>query len=296
LRSIVQQQGGNYEIVICDDGSAKKDFSFLPAFFEKYGIQNYKIVENEVNQGTVRNCLSGVMAASGEYVFLTSPGDLLFDDSVIRDFYQFAQKNKVEMCFGNAIYYRDENGIAKQTRTVGKPEIPQIYGLKVPLSIAKASYANGNWVIGASYFRKREMALKYFAEIAETSVYMEDTTSTAFALVDGIRLWYYDRNMIWYEDGAGVSTTGDQKWRTILQKDLTKSLEKLKMLHVGDAYADVMYQNCCIQNAYKRIIYKWCHHPGIMSLVMLGRLTMRRRKLSCSPADLERLESQLYDR
>ncbi len=293
LRSIAKQRGGSYEIIICDDGSARKDFSFLPDFFEEYGIQNYKLIENVVNQGTVRNCLSGIQAASGEYVFLTSPGDLLFDDSVIHDLYCFSKENEVELCFGNAVFYRNENGIVELTRTQGKPAIPQVYGLKVPVSIAKANYFNGNWVIGASCFRRREMALAYFTKIAETAVYMEDTTSTAFALVDGVRLCYYDRNMIWYEDGAGVSTTGDQRWREILQRDLVKSVEKLKKLHAEDAYVDVMYQNCKITNPYRRIIYKLCHHPGIMSLVMLSKLTMRRRKLYCCQADLERLKNQI---
>jgi len=293
LESIVVQRGVEHEIIICDDGSSNKPFSFLPLFFEQHHFDRYKLIENVSNEGTVKNCLKGIQAASGEFVFLTSPGDLLFDDYVMRDFYCFSKKNCVEVCFGNAVFYRNCNGTVEITRTTGKPSNPYIYDRKMPHAVVKANFFHGDWMIGASYFRERKMALDSFSQITDTSVYMEDTTSTAFALAKGVRLCYYDRNIIWYEDGTGISTAKNQKWKMILQQDLVLTVEKLKQYYAKDPYVDVMYYNCKENNRKKRIFFKLLFHPGIMGMVFLSKMIAKPKKVSCLQSDLERLGRQM---
>lgn len=295
LKSIVDQLEIDFEIIICDDGSAQKDFSYLPAYFEKYNFTHYKLIENEINKGTVKNCLSGIREASGEYVFSTSPGDMLFDRYVLRDFYRFSKQNNVKICFGNAIFYRENNGNVELTRKTGKPDNPQVYNCNNPGFLIKANFFHGNWIIGASYFRRREMAVEYFSQIEDTAIYMEDTTSTAFALASGEGLCYYDRNIVWYEDGTGISTTGDRKWEKALWQDIMKSVEKLKRIHVKNPYVDVMYQNCAESNRMRRIVYKLLNHPWIMCLVFMSRLLVRPKPITCSSSDINNLKMQLEE-
>ncbi|MBO7258403.1 MAG: glycosyltransferase family 2 protein, partial [Alphaproteobacteria bacterium] len=115
LEAAVRQRDVSVEIILSDDGSVKKDFSFLPEFFAQWNFTDYKVVENPQNRGTVYNCYAGVCASSGEYVFLTSPGDILFDDTTMSRFYRFAAQRQAQLCFGNAVRYALVEGQVQRT-------------------------------------------------------------------------------------------------------------------------------------------------------------------------------------
>lgn len=292
LKAAAAQRDVEFEIIISDDGSAQKDFSFLPSFMESLGVKQYQLLDHIENRGTVQNCLSAVKAATGEYVFLTSPGDYLFDDCVLRDFYRFALERRIPLCFGNAVFYNAENGVPNITREFGTPACPQLYGPNATAAQVKTCFFGGNWIIGASYFRLRSLALKYLEKIADTSVYMEDTTSTAFALTAGEPLAYYDRNMVWYEDGTGVSTGSNSKWDRLLRQDLLRSFTKLKERYPADPYVDLAFRNASQTNRIKRIAGNLLHHPTILAQLAFLRKT-KKKPIVCTQADLQRLSALL---
>ena len=89
LKQICRQENVSFEVIITDDASSKKDFSHLGEFFKNNGFENFKILEHNENVGTVKNCLSALNEAKGKYVFITSPGDILFDKNTLSDFYNF---------------------------------------------------------------------------------------------------------------------------------------------------------------------------------------------------------------
>ena len=276
------------EIIVSDDGTPDADFSWLPDFFQAHGIRNYKILQNPRNKGTVQNCLSAVRAARGKYVFLTSPGDLLFDENVLADFWRFAEENRCDACFGNALFYSAE-GSPRLTREVCSPPRPRLYAPGTAPATRKAAFFGGDWIIGAVYFRSREFALTYLEAISDTSVYMEDTTSTAFALADGRDLLYFDRNMVWYEDGTGMSTGKSELWKTRLDTDLTKSFTKLKKLHPVDPFVDIALCNMTEKHAAKRIMIKLLRHPLAMLRILRARKACPSQFIRCTDGDLERL-------
>ena len=112
LAAAIKQKNVCFEIIISDDGSANKDYSFLPEFMKDNGFLQYTLLEHPENRGTVQSCLDAVETARGEFVFLTSPGDFLYDETALLDLYEFAKKNAAPLCFGNAVYYRaDESGV-----------------------------------------------------------------------------------------------------------------------------------------------------------------------------------------
>ena len=292
LAAITTQRSVDLEIIISDDGSSKKDFSFLSTYMDSLNTKNYQLLEHTTNRGTVANCLSAVKAAMGEYIFFTSPGDLLFDEYVLRDFYQFAKQNHTPLCFGNVVFYNLTADGPKITREFGTPAHPQLYKSGISLSQNETAFFGGNWVIGASYFRSRDIALKYLEKISDSSVYMEDTPSTAFALADGLRLSYFDRNILWYEDGSGVSTGTNNKWEFLLKKDLQLSLSKLKAHYPANPYIDIAYRNATIDNRNKRILGNLLRHP-----ITMLRLAFYKRypnkPIIYSKADLDHLNQLL---
>jgi len=295
LTAAAAQQDVDFEIIISDDGSARKDFSFLPDFMDSLGMKQYQLLDHKENRGTVQNCLRAVKAASGEYVFLTSPGDYLFDDYVLRDFYRFAKKNDVPVCFGNAVFYNTEGGTPNTTRTFGCPACPQLYAPNASAAQVNTCFFGGTWIIGASYFRLRSLTLACLEEIADTSVYMEDTPSTAFALAAGEHLCYYDRNVVWYEDGTGVSTGGNEKWDRLLRQDILHSFTKLKDRYPKNPYVDIAYRNISQTNRVKRIAGNFVQHPKIMARLAILRKT-KKKAIICTQTDLQRLSALLENK
>lgn len=288
LTAAANQLDVELEIIISDDGSTQKDFSFLPDFMKARGVMNFQLLEHNKNRGTVKSCLSAVEAASGEYVFLTSPGDFLFDAYVLRDFYRFAKDHNCTLCFGNAAFYRSENGSLTITRTYGSPSQPQLYAPEASLAQVKTCFFGGSWIIGASYFRQRQLALTCLESICDTAVYMEDTPTTAFALAAGERLCYFDRNVVWYEDGSGVSTSSNDKWKRLLKQDVALSFSKLKDMYPHDPYVDIAFCNATENNRVKRILRKFLRHPIIMSRLAFCRKA-KKTAIHCTEEDMTQL-------
>ena len=293
LSAAVAQQGVEVEIIISDDGSAQKDFGFLPAFFAAHHFCNWQLVENPENRGTVHNCFAGVSAASGEFVFLTSPGDVLFCNTTIQQFYTFAKAQNAQLCFGNAVRYCTENGNVRRTNNYTIPAAPDVYGKGTSLKSQKTAFFGDNFIIGACYFRSRDFAAAYFKKLLDVCKFMEDTPSTMLALADGIPICYYDRNIVFYEDGTGVSTGAKEKWRKILHADFCNALELLHTLHPTDSWVQIALKNARENSRKKRILWRFLHHPVISFRMLLQKKLVKPKQIFCDPADLQRLENLL---
>ena len=292
LTAIARQKEVDFEILISDDGSARKDFSFLPEFMENLGINNYRLLAHKENRGTVGSCHGAVKEATGAYIFLTSPGDYLYDAYVLRDFYRFAETNHVALCFGNAVFYNTGNDAAVLTRSVGTPSHPCFYAPEASAALAKLRFFGGDWVIGASYFRERTLFLRMLEQIRAESKYTEDTPTTAFAIAAGHRLYYFDRNVVWYEDGTGVSTGVSEKWKKLLHDDALRCFTKLKSLYPKDPYVDISFRNLSVPSRFRRILGKLIRHPVLMLRLTLSKKAAA-KPILCSCEDLEDLAQLL---
>lgn len=286
LAAIAKQQDVSLEILISDDGSARKDFAFLPELMAQLGVTDYRLLEHPVNRGTVQSCRSAVAQATGEYVFLTSPGDYLYDPLVLRDLYAFAETHNAPLCFGNAVFYRE----GELTRQVGVPAAPGVYAPGSSKKQVDTCFFGGSWVIGAAYFRSRELLSRCLEQIGDVCVYMEDTPTTMFALAQGETLAYCDRNTVWYEDGTGVSTGASDKWAKLLKKDLLGALEKLKKQHPGNPYVDFALCNAAVESRAKRLLKKLLTHPALTAGVARYKKTPP-APIRCSQADRAYLKS-----
>ena len=293
LRSITAQEGVDLEIILCDDGSADAKTATAESYFQSVGFTNYKLVCNAQNQGTVKNCISGLQVATGEYVYLTSPGDLLFDKQALADFYAFCTANQISVCFGNTAFYRWEDGQVYCTRPYNALNDPSVYALGIPLARKKAAFFQGNTIIGACYFRKRTLALQLFETIQSSAIYMEDCTSTALALASDIDLVYYDRNLVWYEDGSGISTTASNKWAGILRKDYRNTLTQIKTRFPKDPYVDIAWANLAIPNRFIRILRRIFCHPVMTLGWYLSEKTANKVPLHAEDGDWLRLKNIL---
>ena len=292
LTAIAQQKEVDLEVIISDDGSVKKDFSFLPDFMAEAGISQWKLLENPENRGTVFNCLAAAEAATGTYTFTTSPGDFLFDQFVLRDFYRFAQKHDCALCFGNAVYYSCTDSKPEHSRLFGQPLRPQHYAVGAPRWKSKTAFFSGDWVVGACYFYKLPCLLESLKAIAGKIIYTEDTPTTMLFMAQGYPLCYYDRNMVWYEHGTGISTSGSSKWDRLVLEDLHAGYRLLKERFPKDPYIDYAHRHALQAPGWRRSVGNFLRHPLIMLRLRLLQKAPKKEAV-CTAADWKRLETLL---
>lgn len=244
LLSIICQKNINFEIIISDDGSEEDYFYEAERFFAEHGFSDYKLVKNIKNLGTVNNYYSALCHAKGEYTYGISPGDMLYNEYTLSDLYAFSKEREISVCFGDAIYYNlqdDEVNIVKKRYYV--PRRPWIYTDKVALDVMKYFFFYDNFILGATFFRRTDVAIKYIGKIKDSSRYVEDNTSTAFMLADGLRVIHFDKYVVWYEYGEGISTSSDNKGGKLLDADLNNSFEELRKQYPNDQVINTLLQS-----------------------------------------------------
>lgn len=291
LQAAVAQKNVEFEIILSDDGSPEGNhFPEVEAYFKKVGFTRYTLVANPVNKGTVHNCISAIAAARGEYIFSTSPGDVLFDETVLADFYRFVKTKHVKLCFGNAVHYAFIDRKPKVTREYSFLENPSLYSHGKPLPLIRAQFMQGSFVVGAAIMQERISTERWFRETAETAIYMEDSTSNAYALAEKVPIVHFDRNFVWYEDGTGVSTSGSDVWAKRLDADWENTLNRLRRLYPKDPYIDLAYISLKMPDNRKRKLYKFFKHPFAFLCGKINQRISKPQKIRCTDEDLLRLE------
>ena len=220
INSILKQKDIEYEIIICDDGSLNNYSLDLQKIFIKYSFLNYKFITSNTNNGTVINCYQGIKGSSGEYVYLISPGDYLYEKTTLVNMYRFAMRKNADIVFGDALFYSNNNGIINT----------DIKGLNAPFFIKPflsnngviyyQDYFNcGNYILGATILRKKEIALNYIGEFIGISKYVEDYSSNGSAILEGKTVYYYNDYVVWYESNTGISNQKSEKWQKLINAD-----------------------------------------------------------------------------
>ena len=187
LNSVLNQKECNYEIIIADDGSKYPCFEKTEKYFQERGFQNYQIVRNEVNGGTVKNIISGIRVATGKYVRVIAPGDMLYSDDTLNKIVNFMEERRAKEMFGKMAMFEQSNAeiniINKQVPFDFRP-----YLSKNINSIKRHLLILGDNISGASYTWDREYYLECLMRIFDKVVYLEDCTS-AYTIFDGHENW-----------------------------------------------------------------------------------------------------------
>ena len=236
LDSVINQKNVSFEIIISDDGSKKVDVSVL----EKLASERIPreipcvFIKNDDNVGTVLNIYNACLAAKGGFLKIISPGDMLFDDNVLRDIYLFAKNNpEKSFFFGKAVYYNNDESLIIYDKI--KPSFPNIYdSAKFKKTIIAFMY--GQSPIGASYFYKTDVFRKYICKVAHHVKYVEDYTTSILYLLDGGKLSFFVRKFVWYEMGSGISTKNKKKWEKLYYCDCQGFYSLTNQLYKDNIY------------------------------------------------------------
>lgn len=241
LFSAILQKNINFEIIITDDGTDNFDEAMVKSFFKEYEFKHYKIIRHTANVGTVSNYYDGLIHASGEYIYGISPGDYFYNSTSISELYKFCKRNSVDMCFGEARCYETIDGFVNFKKE-NSPKWPYSFSKSIySPKIALISFLFGHQPIGATYFRRKEIAIKYFSKINNKVKYVEDYPSTALFLLDGMKLYYFSQPVVWYECNTGISSGMLKDWKKRFEDDLYLAKCILFQEHGNDSILQAVY-------------------------------------------------------
>lgn len=293
LDSIIRQKEIKFEIVVTDDGSENDCREMIENYLKENGIFEYIYNKNELNVGTIKNYLSGLKKATGRYVYGISPGDMLYGDDCLKQLVDFCNVNQVKICFGNALYYSCEGTEFKVFSDENQPNRPCFYRENTPYTIMKNMFFSDENILGASYFRERKTAIECFEEISDKALYLEDKCGTAIAMVKKIRVVHIDKNVVWYEKGIGVSTSGNAIWQERLRKDYCETICELKKQYPKDRLIDAMYIRYTYKNKLKRKIMLLVKHPMFITIEKMRKIVGVRYTMANDELQRE-LEQHIY--
>lgn len=232
--SIIKQTNILFELIIADDGSKDKEYiEEIKNYLIEKQFNDYKIVSNIENQGTVKNLMSAVEAAEGKYIKDISPGDYLYDENTLNLFIQEVKNRKSKICFGKALYYSYNNG---QIKLYGRqnPNVIEVYKKRNASKIRRNYFFFQDYILGASLCFEKEILLHNLDKLKRYVTYSEDLVVLLF-LQNNIKVDYIDMPIIWYEYGTGISTEKSKRWQEIIYKE-QKSVYKHLLHEQKSAY------------------------------------------------------------
>jgi len=266
LDGILRQKFEDYEIVVADDGSKEDVFDKIEQYFSENNFTRYTFVKNEVNQGTVKNLLSGLSASKGRFIRMSGPGDLFYDENSLGKVHEFMVKSECEGCFGLMKgYYINEHGDIN-IRPYTFPFDLRCYRSNDDYKVMKNLVLYGDNVSGAAMCLERNYMKEYLERITGNVKYLEDVFQV-MAVLDGRRLQLFDDYLIWYEDNVGVSTSKNTGFRELLRKDNDSFYEMIfseysdnKLVQKRKGLKGI-YK---INNPYIRMIVSAFKNPGVI--------------------------------
>lgn len=273
LKSVVLQKNIHLEVIVADDGSQIDYFSDIKKVMKDFQFDDFQLVKNAINRGTVSNVYSALLKARGEYIFITSPGDMLFERNSLKKFYDYAKANKAEICFCDAAYY-EYNGIFKSVcPDKNRPQKLRPFEKNASLTRQKICCLWGMGILGATYLRTRKNAFTYFSLIEGECKYVEDGTSLAFALADQVRIYHFHKICIWYEYGTGISSANDPRWDELIAVDYSKAYTKVGIYNkkrYNDPIIDARSRLIQCKSKASKLLYMIFNHPIVLCWLLLG--------------------------
>lgn len=253
LNSILLQRNVQVQIVIADDGSADNCHAAIRDFFAAKGFEAYTLVGNPVNGGTVKNLLSALAHCRYDAVKVISPGDLLFDETVLSRWVACYRAQGGVFSFAKAVYYNREHGDYQTVAHKCQPLELDIYRnfSENRERIIRNYLINRDWCLGCAILGDRDTLQRYLRLLEDKVIYTEDTVYSLM-LACGESGGAFTENAVLYEYGTGISTAGNAQWQAKVDADrktandmlldvmtlegrLRRDVEQIFRVHEGNA-------------------------------------------------------------
>lgn len=269
LASALLQKKIDFEIIISDDGSNVNYTDKIELLMKEYNFYDYKFITHHNNVGTVQNLVDAIKMAQGEYIYDISPGDFFYNDDTLFKLYMFCKQKDANICFGDPVYYSSIdlkiNRVDLVESARANPCDPYIFENPTDSCFHLLALGNNkNNILGSTYFRKRESALKYIGEFSGVIKYLEDYPSLLYCVAKRERIFFYDDYIIWYEYGTGVSSAKNSQWRKILDDDFRNGCKYLSNKKFRGITINQDLQYLSLSSKNERIKYLMMGHFSLL--------------------------------
>ena len=264
LRSTIQsallQKNICIELIIADDGSKIDYHEKVDELVKKYGLKDYTFLSSEKNHGTVKNIIRAVKIARGKYIRIISPGDYLYNDNSLSDWYLYMEQNGYSVSFGGGVYYNDDEGRCNIIESYSSPRNLFLYeGKRNEHAIRKHYLQLDDMALGAAFLTEKDILLKYLTLLCD-KVRLGEDFLYKLMVFDKIRLHYYAFPVVWYEVGHGISSSTNGKYDAQMLSDWKNTNRIMLSMEAKDRYAKKIQRyfkfNESIKNKYLWKIYK----------------------------------------
>ena len=275
LDSIISQEGVNIQIVLADDGSVCNHFSEIKQYMIEKKFENYKLMKSNTNVGTVKNAFYAVTECKYEYVKIISPGDCILTKKTMLKWVEHLDESKKDWSFGDAIYYREDNG--RKISVKANPQNVDCYIKKKDKECIWNYVVLNDIVLGATMLCKKNVLQEYLSIIVDKVKYAEDNIFRIM-MFDGKIPDYMPENVIMYEYGVGISTSGSSTWLNKLNEDWNATNEIIYSRAQNTFQKEIIKQMQIkkIKNKIKRT-YMICKQKGKIKIylkkLILPRMT-----------------------
>ena len=219
LKSIIAQKNIVAQIVISDDGSEFDNFDRITFFFENHNFYNYKLTKLCTNKGTVQNLKNAINECDYDIIRPLSAGDFIIGETLIAEWIEYMISKKYDWSFGNVVcYHADQKGNIVTSAHYCHPQDVDVY---IHNNTEKARW---NYVVcedivfGSAVIYKKSLFKIYLDKIVNRVKYAEDNVFRLM-MFDGIIPAYFDKSVVMYEYGEGVSTSNNAFWREKIKRD-----------------------------------------------------------------------------
>lgn len=123
VKSILNNQYKNYEVIIVDDNSEIEDMEVLYKHLRT--LPNFKIIKNRENLGFAKSNNIGVHHSEGKYLYLLNSDTIIFPDTLVR-VYEFSKRFNYKVVQSLLLKPMDNGDLRTQTcgATVSKDGEP----------------------------------------------------------------------------------------------------------------------------------------------------------------------------
>lgn len=234
LKSILLQEGVDFEIIVADDGSKENYFERVRRLFQEFRFEQYTLLEKEGNEGTVKNLWSGVKAAGGEFTKMISPGDCFYEKNSLLKMVSFMKEHDLKVSFSDCVFYNTEEGKIMLRQVQNSPRKPYLFDLDQydREAVIYEYFLMGYNIIGASFFNRTGVLKEYLEKIVGKVIYLEDYMYKLM-VADGISLIHQQETTVWYEYATGITVSKDPEKQKRMQNDADRAYEEVKRILSG---------------------------------------------------------------
>ncbi len=269
LQGILWQDYKNYEIIVADDGSKDNLKEKLLAYFAEKNFENYQLVLNEENHGTVKNILSGLEKAKGLYVKPVGAGDLFYNAYSLGRAVAFMEESGAEGCVGLLRAFVEEKGRYRGVYYESPFDI-EAYRKKDGERIRRNLLLYSDNVSGAGMFCKTAYYREYLEKIQPYVVYEEDIFQVMAAL-DGREFQLLDDYFVLYESNIGASTSKDSPFRKKIAEDVDSFYRFIIRTYPENKWVakrKKLMKYYKIDNLYLRTLLRTVENPGLVPYLL----------------------------